>query len=62
LVEKVKDLITVAVNKWMPFVILNNIDVLTSDTDATVGPNQVRIIINFSVGQISGKLDQSITA
>lgn len=46
----------------MPFVILNNIDVRTEDNDETIIPNQIRIIINFSVGQLSGKLDQSITA
>jgi hypothetical protein len=60
-VDKVKDLITIAVNKWMPFVILNNIDVQTEDTDDTVMPNQLKITIFFSVGQITGKLDQTIT-
>lgn len=62
LVEKVRDLITIAVNKWMPFVTLNDIQVLTSETDTTLLPNQVRIIIEFSVGKITGKLDQSVSA
>jgi phage baseplate assembly protein W len=61
LVEKAKDLITIAVNKWMPFVVLDNIQVLSSEEDTTILPNQVRIIIEFSVGQITGVLDESIT-
>ncbi len=61
IVDKIRDLITIAVNKWMPFVILNDIEVRTEDTDDTIVPNQVRIIINFSVGQVIGKLDQTIS-
>ena len=60
--QKIKDLVTVAVNKWMPFVKIDNVEVLTSDDDVAIAPNQVKININFSVGQISGKLTQSITA
>jgi hypothetical protein len=46
----------------MPFVVLDDIQVLSSEEDTTILPNQVRIIIQFSVGQISGVLDESITA
>ncbi len=62
LIQKVKDLISIAVNKWMPFVILDDITVLTSEEDLTILPNQIRVIISFSVGQISGVLDESISA
>lgn len=62
IIAKAKDLITIAVNKWMPFVILDNIQVDTEDTDDTVMPNQIKISISFSVGQLTGKLDQTISA
>jgi hypothetical protein len=41
---------------------LDDIKVFSSETDRTLLPNQVRISIEFSVGKITGKLDQPITA
>lgn len=58
--QKIKDLITIAVNKWMPFVILNDIAVLTADNSNNVLQNEVRVRIFFSVGALQGALDQSI--
>lgn len=58
--QKIKDSITAAVNKWMPFVNITNINVADNSTNPTLQNNEVRITINFEVGQLEGVLDQNI--
>jgi hypothetical protein len=59
--EKIRDLITIAVNKWMPFVLINDIAVSTTEDDNTIKENQIKVSIDFSVGQLAGKLDLPIS-
>lgn len=58
--QKIKDAITRAVNKWMPFVNIKGIDVADNSTNPTLQNNEVRITIRFEVGQLEGVLDQNI--
>lgn len=60
--QQVKDAIVAAVDKWMPFVILNEITVDDVTTKPTLKPNEINVKINFSVGQIEGVLEQRIKA
>lgn len=55
--QKVADLIFSAVERWMPFVFINELDVLLSTEDASIGPNQIRILAKFSVLQETGQLE-----
>lgn len=58
-----KDLINAAVEKWMPFVILNNVIVTDSTVDQTLRQNEIHVKIEFSVGPgIEGSLEQRIRA
>jgi phage baseplate assembly protein W len=62
LAQAAKDLIIFAINKWMPYVKVNNITIDTQDTDDNLGENQLKISIQFSVnGQIDGVFSTNIT-
>ena len=56
--QKITDRITAALEKWMPFVTIRNLQVFTNETDASVPYNAVKIKIDFFVGQTD--LDGSV--
>lgn len=58
--QKAEDLVLSAIEKWMPFVQVDSIIVSDSTTDTTLKANELRIRLNFTVGQIEGSLDQRI--
>jgi phage baseplate assembly protein W len=58
--SKVQDAIIVAVERWMPFVDINNIEVRDSSNDPKLKINEVRVKIDFSVNQLAGVLTQVI--
>ena len=60
--QAIKDRIQVAVDKWMPFVQIVNLDVSTSNTNKDVGSNEIRVSIEFKVGNIDATkiLNQTI--
>jgi len=60
--QQISDAIVAAVDKWMPFVILQDVQVNDSSTSPTVRPNEVNVKITFSVGQLEGVLEQRIRA
>ena len=57
---RAEDLILAAIEKWMPFVRILELEVRDETDDNTVGPNELRIQLRFEVGQIEGLLDQRI--
>ena len=57
-----EDLVLTAIDKWMPFVEVIDIQAFNESTDRTIGPNELRIRIEFSVGQLKGALDKTIKA
>jgi len=59
--EQISDHITAAVNKWMPFVIINRLTVALNEDDATVDYHAARIRIIFSVGKTGLAGDMSVT-
>lgn len=58
--EKIRTNIISAVETWMPFVGIDAIEVETRDTNQSLSENEFKIKIQFSVGQLKGKLEQSI--
>jgi phage baseplate assembly protein W len=62
--QKVQDAISSAIEKWMPFVTILNMRVFTSATDNTVGDNEIRVKINFSVGStdMAGELEVRVAS
>jgi len=60
--QQVEDNIRVAVDKWMPFVTVGEVDVRTSEDDRNLRPNQIHVKINFFVGQLQGVLNRQIAA
>lgn len=46
---KIQDSVLLAVEKWMPFVTVKNIEVKTGQTDLSLGSNETKIKIFFSV-------------
>jgi phage baseplate assembly protein W len=60
--DSVRDAIIVAVEKWMPFVTLDDIQVFNSTTDSTLSANVIRVKILFSVSGLQGILVQEIRA
>lgn len=49
--QRVTDSITSAVEKWMPYVTVENIDLVLNEQDATLNDNQARILVDFGIGQ-----------
>ena len=47
--QEISDAIVAAVDKWMPFLTINEIVVNSSDDDPSLDPNEVNIDIDFSV-------------
>lgn len=60
--QQIVDAINSAVEKWMPFVILNDIQVTDNTTNTTLRSNEVNVKIAFSVGQLEGVLEQRLRA
>lgn len=60
--QRVEDSIVAAVEKWMPFINLKRIEVTTIAEDASLRPNEVRVKISFSVGQLQGNLEQRVNS
>lgn len=58
--QRAEDLVLAAIEKWMPFLKVDELIISDSSTDSTVGSNELRIRINFSAGQLEGSLDQRI--
>ena len=47
--EKIQDAIVTAAARWMPFVLITDIQVKTGQTDLSLNPNETRIKIFFSI-------------
>jgi len=60
--QQVRDAISSAVEKWMPFVSILDIEVTDDTVNTTLRPNEIHVKINFSVSGIEGALSQKITA
>ena len=58
--QQIRDAIVSAVDKWMPALILNTIDVEDNSTNASLKLNEIKVKINFSIGQLEGFLEQNI--
>lgn len=56
--QQITDAITAAVQKWMPYVNIDSLNVVETENDSTVDYNQVRIDLQFSVGKtgLTGEL------
>ena len=48
----INDSIVSAIEEWMPFVNVVNLTVTDETTDSTLGPNQIHLKLEFSVGNI----------
>ena len=48
-----KDRITAQVTKYMPFIQLEDLVILTSDQDASLSPNAARLILKYNIGVIN---------
>ena len=57
--QQISDSITTAIDKWMPYVVVNNIQILLTEDDATVDYNSAVINIAFSIGTTG--LDGAVT-
>ena len=55
-----EDMVLGAIDKWMPFVEVIEIKAFNEKTDRALGPNELRIRIEFAVGQLKGALDKTI--
>lgn len=62
--QAINDSVIAAISKWMPFVNVVNLTVNDETTDSTLGPNQIQLKLEFSVGNIdiTKILKQRITA
>lgn len=60
LAQKAKDLIVAALEEWMPFVEVIDLQVRDSNTDPSLRSNEINIRLEYSVGQIVGVLNQRI--
>lgn len=58
--QQAEDLISAAVEKWMPFVKLVEIKVENDTVNPGLRPNELKINLKFSVGQLEGSLEQRI--
>jgi phage baseplate assembly protein W len=58
--QKIKDQIAAAVEKWMPFVKIEQMIILGETDDVNIEANKIRVKIHFSVGQLSSVLEQTI--
>lgn len=58
--QKAEDLVLLSIEKWMPFIQVNEINVTNSETNTTLRPNELNIKIKFQVGQIEGRLNQTV--
>jgi len=56
----IEDLITAAIEKWMPFVSLVEVRVDDSTTDQSVRDHELMVHLRFRVGQVEGSLKQKI--
>ena len=60
--QQIIDSITSAVDKWMSFVTLQNIEVDDNATNGTLRLNEIKVKITFLVGQLEGVLEQVVRA
>lgn len=51
--QKISDSILIALERWMPFVSVEEIQVFDSNTDLSVDPNEIKVNIKFKVGSVS---------
>jgi phage baseplate assembly protein W len=58
--QKVSDLIFAAVQEWMPFVSINQLDVILPSEDLSLNVNSIKVKIYFSVLQEKGFLEVPI--
>jgi phage baseplate assembly protein W len=62
LAQAAKDLIINSINKWMPYVKVNNININTNDEDATIPENTLVINISFLInGSLEGAFSTNIS-
>ena len=52
LTTAIKDRIQAAIDKWMPFVLIKDITVETSATNLNIKTNEMKLTIEFGVGNI----------
>lgn len=62
--QKIEDAINVAVEKWIPYVNILDMQIKDQNDDAGLGDNEVKIKISFQVGQsgLESVLEQKIQA
>ena len=58
--QKISDLVFSAVQEWMPFLTINELEIVTQRDDPSVGSNEVRVKAYFSVLQEKGFLEVPI--
>lgn len=58
--QQINDSIVAAVDKWMPFLVIDQITIKDNKDDSTLRLNEVRIDIDFRVGNLEGSLSQQI--
>lgn len=60
--EKARTRVMEQVSLYMPFLVIEDLQMLTSDQDDNIGPNQIRIIVSYNLGSLrqSDTLDMLI--
>lgn len=58
--QQINDSIVAAVDKWMPFLVIDEITIQDNKDDSTLRLNEVRVNIDFRVGNLEGSLSQQI--
>lgn len=58
--QQINDSIVAAVDKWMPFLVIDQITIKDNKDDSTLRLNEVRVNIDFRVGNLEGSLSQQI--
>lgn len=51
LTQQITDAITAAINKWMPFVNITQLNIVLTENDATIGYNRAQVEIRYTVGK-----------
>lgn len=58
--QKAEDLILAAIEKWLPFVNVIDINVTASSNNRNLQSNELNIELEFEIGQIRGALKQRV--
>jgi phage baseplate assembly protein W len=58
--QRVVDSVSVAMEKWMPFVKIDSIIVEDYNSNKGLNANEINVKLKFSIGQLEGSLEQRI--